>query len=58
LLALQALFVAIVEVIKRVVGLVAALGRGYLVFAEPLTRQKFWVVGLMRAGTMLVLLQQ
>lgn len=58
LLALQALFVAIVEVIKRVVGLVGALGIGSLVFAEPLTWQKFWAVGLMSTGTILVLLQQ
>jgi drug/metabolite transporter (DMT)-like permease len=56
LMAFQWLLVALVSVIKRVVGLVAAVVLGYLVFAEVLTLQKLRAIGLMAVGIVLVLL--
>lgn len=56
LLAFQWLLVALVSVIKRVIGLLAALVLGQLVFAEPLTLPKLWSIGPMTVGIVLILL--
>jgi drug/metabolite transporter (DMT)-like permease len=55
LMALQRLLVALVNVIKRAIGLVAAVGLGHLVFAETLTFQKLRAIGLMTVGIVLIL---
>ena len=50
------MLVGLVEVIKRVIGLVSAVLLGHLVFHEAMTVQKLGAIGLIAAGTALVLL--
>ena len=55
-LAYRGAMVGEVETIKRVVGLVASLGAGLLVFGERITRSKVLGVAVMGAGVALNLL--
>jgi drug/metabolite transporter (DMT)-like permease len=55
-MAFQVMLVGLMEVIKRVIGLVSAVLLGHLLFAEALTVQKFRAIGLMAVGIALVLL--
>ncbi len=54
LLSLQGLDAAHVETLKRVVGLIMALGVGRLLFQEAVTRNKIVGVGLLALGTLVV----
>lgn len=56
LIALQMTLAALVEVVKRAVGLVAALALGRALFGERVTRQHWAAAALMGAGITLVLL--
>lgn len=55
-LAYRGAMVGEVETIKRVVGSIASLGTGYLVFAERITPTKVAAVGALGAGVALILL--
>lgn len=55
LLAYRLLFVAVVETVKRALGVVAALALGRLLFGESLTWQKALSVATIVAGTFLIL---
>jgi drug/metabolite transporter (DMT)-like permease len=55
-MAFQVMFVGLVEVIKRVIGLVSAVLLGHVIFQEAMTVQKLSAIGLMAVGTALVLL--
>lgn len=55
LTAMQAVYVGLVEAIKRVIGLAMAALVGRLFFQEPLTRQKLVALGLMAVGVSLIL---
>lgn len=55
-MAFQVMLVGLMEVIKRVIGLVSAVLLGYLLFGEALTVQKLRAIGLMAVGIALVLL--
>lgn len=56
LLALQVIPVRLIEVMKRVIGLLMAVLLGRVMFHEPLTRQKMQAIVSMAMGTALVLL--
>ena len=56
LIAIQLLWVSLVETLKRGIGNVLAVIFGRLLFAEPITVRKLAAVGLMGAGVALVLL--
>jgi len=55
-MAFQVVLVGLVEVIKRVIGLVSAVLLGHLVFHEAMTVQKLGAIGLIAVGTALVFL--
>jgi drug/metabolite transporter (DMT)-like permease len=55
LLAYRLLFVAVVETVKRALGVVAALVLGHLLFAERVTWQKALSVAAIAVGTLLIL---
>jgi len=55
LFAIQDIDVAVIEAVKRTVGMVAALALGRAVFGEPLTSRKLVAVAMMAAGTVLVI---
>jgi hypothetical protein len=55
-MAFQVMFVGLVEVIKRVIGLVSAVLVGHLVFQEAMTVQQLGASGMMAVGIALVLL--
>ena len=56
MLALQWLWVAVVETLKRAFGVVGSVLFGRLFFGEPITGRKVAAVGLMVAGTSLLAL--
>jgi len=56
LLSIQLLLVALVETIKRAVGMTAAVAVGRVRFGEPVTAPKLAAIALMTAGTALVTL--
>jgi drug/metabolite transporter (DMT)-like permease len=56
LLAIQVLWVSLVETLKRGIGNVLAVVFGRLLFAEPVTGRKLAAVALMAAGVALLLL--
>jgi len=56
LAAIQATLVAIVETVKRAVGMVMSVVLGRLVFAEPVTTAKVSAIVLMAAGTAAIVL--
>jgi drug/metabolite transporter (DMT)-like permease len=56
MLALQWLWVAVVETLKRAIGVVGSVLFGRLFFGEPITGRKVAAVGLMVAGTSLLAL--
>lgn len=56
LLAIQTVWVSLVETLKRGIGNGLAVGLGYLVFREPVTGRKLVAVGLMAAGVALILM--
>jgi drug/metabolite transporter (DMT)-like permease len=56
LMAIQVLWVSLVETLKRGIGNVLAVIFGRLLFAEPITVRKLAAVGLMGGGVALVLL--
>jgi drug/metabolite transporter (DMT)-like permease len=51
MLALQWLWVAVIETLKRAFGVVGSVVFGRLFFAEPITGRKLAAMGLMVAGT-------
>jgi drug/metabolite transporter (DMT)-like permease len=55
-LAYRTAMVGEVETIKRVVGLIASLGAGFLIFGERITIPKVAAVGIMTGGIALMLL--
>lgn len=56
LLAIQKVWVSLVETLKRGIGNAMAVAFGYLIFREPITARKLMAVGLMVAGVALILL--
>jgi drug/metabolite transporter (DMT)-like permease len=56
LLAMQQVWVGLVETLKRGIGNVAAVGLGRAVFGEPVTLRKLLAVGLMAVGVGLILI--
>jgi drug/metabolite transporter (DMT)-like permease len=52
--AMQDVLIAVLEALKRSVGVGAAIVLGRIVFAEPITPVKLLACGLMAAGTVLV----
>ncbi len=52
--AMQDVLIAVLEALKRTVGVAAAIVLGRVVFAEPITPAKLVACGLMAAGTVLV----
>jgi drug/metabolite transporter (DMT)-like permease len=55
-MAFQVMLVGLVEVIKRVVGLVAAVLLGRFLFHEAVTMQKLCAIGLLAVGVVLILI--
>ena len=55
LAAYQTTMVAVVEGLKRVTGLLAALVVGRIMFAEPITKSKIVGVGILAIGVPLIL---
>jgi multidrug transporter EmrE-like cation transporter len=56
LLAIQTVWVSLVETLKRGIGNAMAVALGYLVFREAITARKLVAVGLMAAGVALILM--
>lgn len=56
LLAIQTVWVSLVETLKRGIGNAMAVVLGYLVFREAITARKLVAVGLMAAGVALILM--
>ncbi len=56
MLALQWLWVAVVETLKRGLGVVGSVVLGRLIFGEPITSRKLAAIGLMVGGTALLAL--
>jgi uncharacterized membrane protein len=56
LLAMQQVWVGLVETLKRGLGNVSAVGFGRAVFGEPVTLRKLLAVGLMAVGVGLILI--
>ena len=56
MVALQWLWVAVVETLKRAFGVVGSVLLGRLIFGEPITSRKVAAMGLMVAGTTLLAL--
>jgi multidrug transporter EmrE-like cation transporter len=54
MLSLQWLWVAVVETLKRGLGVLGSIVFGRLFFAEPITQRKLLAGGLMVAGTVLL----
>lgn len=56
LLAIQMMYVAFMEAMKRAVGMVGAMVNGRVFFGEPITGQKVVAVGAMTVGVLLIVL--
>jgi multidrug transporter EmrE-like cation transporter len=56
MVALQWLWVAVIETLKRAFGVVGSVVFGRLLFGEPITGRKLAAMGLMVSGTVLLAL--